>query len=342
MVDAQTCDTFCLAPLRGVTVRTFRNLQARWFTAPDRAVSPFIPTFAGAKVKPALLREVDPAAGQAVPLVPQVIGKDTEQLRTLLQAFKIMGYACADLNAGCPYPFVTKKGRGAGLMRDEAAFARMLETGCAEMPGGFSVKVRLGVDQPDLLMRRMPLINAFPLREVTIHPRTARQMYEGHVSLEAFAEAMAACRHPVVYNGDIRTRGDFLRLKARFPDVTRWMIGRGAATDPFLFGRLRRADAPPREAAKLKGFLDEYAAVSAEELYGPASVLGRMKELWGYLHRALRQGERIWKSVRVCRTVDEYRRVVDGVFEDFPGFVEDETLEGGENEEWRVEKRERE
>lgn len=312
MADTDLSDTFYLAPLRGVTVRTFRNLQARWFTPPDCAVAPFIPTFAGEKVRPTLLKDVDPALGQAVPVVPQVIGKDPAQLRTLLRAFKAMGYSCADLNAGCPYPFIVKKGRGSGLMRDADAFARMLETGCEEMPDGFSVKVRLGVDKPDLLAQRMPLINSFPLREVAIHARTAKQMYEGVADADAFAGAAALCRHPVVYNGDIRTRGDWQRLKARFPHVTRWMIGRGVAVDPFLFGRLK-GEAQSDEAARLKGFLDEYLAVSAEELYGPASMLGRMKELWSYLHQAFAQGEHLWRSVRVCRTVDEYRRVVDEV-----------------------------
>jgi len=332
MRDIQTGDDFCLAPLRGVTVRTFRNLQAQWFAPPDRAVSPFIPTFAGEKVRPVLLKDIDPELGQAVPLVPQVIGKDAGQLRTLLRAFKAMGYACADLNAGCPYPFVVRKGRGAGLMRDADALARMLEAGCEEMPGGFSVKVRLGMDAPDLLARRMELLNGFPLREVAIHARTAKQMYEGRVRLEAFAEAAALCRHPVVYNGDLRTRRDFLRLKARFPQVTRWMVGRGLATDPFLIERIGRDDAPERDVARLKGFLDDYAAACVEELYGPASVLGRMKELWSYLHLLLRDGERVWRGVRVCRTVEEYRRVVEEVFARFPGCVGDEEREGIDEE----------
>ena len=323
-----TSDDFCLAPLRGVTVRTYRNLHALWFMPPDRAVAPFIPTFAGAKVKPILLKDVDPDLGQTVPVVPQVIGKDPEQLRTLLRSFKALGYTCADLNAGCPWPFVAKKGRGAGLMRDAAVFARMLETGCEEMPGGFSVKVRLGMDKPDLLLQRMELINSFPLREVAIHARTAKQMYEGRVQLEPFADALAACLHPVVYNGDIRTRGDYARLKARFPGVTRWMIGRGLAIDPFLIERIRRESEGERQVARLKGFLDDTVAASAEELFGPVSVLGRLKELWSYLHLSLRQGERVWNGVKICRTMDEYHRVVEGVFESFPGFVEDEELSG--------------
>jgi tRNA-dihydrouridine synthase len=326
MSDTDSLHDLCLAPLRGVTVRTFRNLFATWFLPTDRAVAPFIPTFAGEKVKPVLLRDIDPGFGQKIAVVPQVIGKDPEQMRTLLRSFKALGYACADLNAGCPWPFVTKKGRGAGLMRDAAAFARMLEVGCAEMPDGFSVKVRLGIDTPDLLAQRMDVINGFPLREVTIHARTAKQMYEGSVLLEAFEDAAALCRHPVVYNGDIRTRDDFLKLRARFPSVSRWMIGRGVAADPFLIERIRSGDGALRDPARLKGFVDEYVALSEKELYGPASVLGRMKELWGYLHQSLRQGDRIWKSVRICRTVDEYRRVVENVFANFPGFVDDETL----------------
>ncbi len=328
MSERDTRDDLCLAPLRGVTVLTFRNLLAHWFQPPDRAVAPFIPTFAGAKVRLTLLRDIDPGFGQAIPVVPQVIGKDPEQLRTLLRSFKDLGYACADLNAGCPWPFVTKKGRGAGLMRDAAAFERMLAVGCEEMPDGFSVKVRLGLDRPGLLLERLAVLNAYPLREVAIHARTAKQMYEGTVQLEAFGEALAGCRHPVVYNGDLRTRRDFERLKARFPTVSRWMIGRGLAADPFLVGRIRDAVPRARDAERLKGFLDDYVAASASELHGPASVLGRMKELWGYLHGSLAQGERVWGAVKICRSLDEYRRVVDDVFARFPGFADDEELDG--------------
>jgi len=324
MKETVTHDDLCLAPLRGVTVRIFRNLLVRWFEAPDRAVAPFIPTFAGSRVKPALLKDIDPSLGQALPVVPQVIGKDPAELRTLLRAFREMGYRCADLNAGCPYPFIVKKGRGAGLLRDADALERMLAVGCEELPQGLSVKVRLGLDRPELLLERMALLNAYPLREIAIHARTARQMYAGEVQLGAFGEALRACRHPVVYNGDIRTREDFLRLKARFPGVTRWMIGRGLAVDPFLAGRIRGARLEERDPVRLKGFLDEYLAASAEELHGPGALLGRMKELWGYLRLSLRDGGRAWQAVKICRTADEYRRAADAVFERFAGFVDDD------------------
>lgn len=313
-MDQQRSFNLCMAPLRGVTVRTFRVCFAKWFAPTDRAIAPFIPTVAGERVKPLLLKDIDPALPQSIPVIPQVIGKDPDQLRVLLRAFKALGYTTADLNAGCPWPFVAKKGRGSGLLKDADVLARMLAVGCEEMPGGFSIKVRLGLTHPHLLRTRMSVINQFPLREVAIHARTAQQMYEGQVLLEDFSEALAMCAHPVVYNGDIFTRADFLRLQRRFPTVDRWMLGRGLAMDPFLVEQIcAQTDTLPRDMRRLVGFLDDYLQACEAELFGPVSVLGRMKELWGYLKFGFNQGDRIWNGVKICRTLDEYKRIISAI-----------------------------
>jgi len=313
-------DPIVLAPLRGVTVQGFRAVFARHFTGVDLAVAPFIPTVAGERIKPALLAEILPERNMAMPVIPQVIGRDPAQLVVMLDAIKALGYRCCDLNAGCPWPFVAKKGRGSGLLADEPAFAAMLETGCAAMPDGFSVKVRLGLKTPDLLEKRMALINRFPLREVVIHARTAAQMYEGTVDLDRFAAAAACCAHPVVYNGDLVAPADFARLKARFPKVDRWMVGRGLAINPFL-AEMVRTGQDTREPHRLEAFVADICAEYAGTLYGDAGVLGRMKELWGYLSAGLADGERIWGQIKICRTMDEYRRTADGVFRRFRGFA---------------------
>ena len=313
-VSSQT-DVFYMAPLRGVTVRVFRNEFARCFEPPDIAVAPFVPSVAGTKVKPGLLSDIDSSHEQRMSLIPQVISKDASQFRVMLRAFKDLGYIRADLNAGCPWPFVAKKGRGSGLMRDADNFARMLEAGCDEMPGGLSVKVRLGIKTADLLLERMDLINSFPLREVVIHARTAKQMYEGDVLLDEFAQAAAACQHPVVYNGDICSVTDFQYLKGRFPEITRWMIGRGLVVDPFLMESIRAGEPVERDMTKLSSFLDAYLIACEKELSGNNPVMGRVKELWSYLHTGVIGGRRIWDSVKICRSVDEYRRVVESVFQ---------------------------
>ena len=303
----------CLAPLRGVTGCAWRVAFCRHFGGLNRALSPFIPTVRGTRIRPALLTDVLPQHNQALPLVPQAIGKDPADLTVLLAALHDLGYACADLNAGCPWPMVARKGRGAGLLANADVLRRMLDAGCTALPGGFSIKVRLGLTTPDLLAARMEILNAYPLSEVTIHPRTAKQMYTGQVDLDAFAVALRLCRHRVVYNGDIRTARDGLYLRQRFPSVDRWMIGRGLIADPWLAERLR-GDLQPRTADRLHAFLDDLFAAACAESSGDKQVLGRLKEMWGYLAEGLSPDGHLLCRIHLCHRLDEYRRVVDEPF----------------------------
>lgn len=306
-------DTLVFAPMHGITLRFFRNALARSFKAPDYAVSPFIATVAGERIKPSLLADVALDVEQLIPVVPQVIGKNPGQLRTMLLALKALGHRRVDLNAGCPWPMVTKKGRGAGLARNADALAAMLETGCEIFPGAFSVKLRLGFERSDELLGLMPRLNGFPLAEVCIHARTAKQMYEGGVHLEAFAEAAAACRHPVVYNGDIFSVEDFARFKKLFPSVRSWMIGRGVLRNPFLIEEIQKGGCVERDSARLRAFADDCERACASELSGPAAIVGRMKELWSYLCAGLpeRVGARLWAHLKFSRTPQEMAQILD-------------------------------
>ncbi len=320
MTNAPQTD-LCLAPLRGVTGCAFRTVFCRHFAGLSRAVAPFIPTVRGGRVKPALLRELLPERNAALPVIPQVIGKDAADLTIMLEALRGLGYRRADLNAGCPWPMVARKGRGAGLLVDADNLRRMLDAGCAAMPNGFSIKVRLGLKTSDLLAQRMELFNDYPLCEVAIHPRTAQQMYEGHVDLAAFAACRKLCRHPVVFNGDIRTAADGVFLRARHPDIDHWMIGRGLLADPFLVERLRGATGP-RDLRRLKAFLDDLLEAFIAESHGEKQVLGRFKELWEYLAPSLSHDGLLWKRIRLCHRLDEYRRTVDDCFAREPQWVE--------------------
>lgn len=300
-----------LAPLRGVTGLCFRQAFCAHCSGLDRAVAPFIATVAGERVKPEILRDIAPAEQPAgLPLIPQVIGKDPGQLRVMLRAMMDLGYTEVDLNAGCPWPFVVKKGRGSGLLGNEAALAAMLEAGCETLgPGHFSLKVRLGISDTTLLAKRLPVIQQFPLRELCVHPRTAKQMYEGTVDLEAFARIAEACTLPLVYNGDIRTLADFTRLSTRFPKIERWMLGRGLVANPFLAESLRAGHDTrtlPRFLAWHADLLERYAAISP----GDHALLGHLKELWSYLAPTFVGGDRLWNALKITRTRAEFEQVL--------------------------------
>jgi tRNA-dihydrouridine synthase B len=299
-------------------VAAFRRLHGDRFGGVDFSVAPFIPLVAGHRIVPRLLADVLPEACGRAPATPQVIGKDPEALRVMATALQDLGYREMNLNCGCPWKKVAKKGRGSGLPEDEDAFFRMLDAGCDAMPGGFSIKIRLGRTTNDTLARLAPRIAQYPLASIAIHPRTGVQMYDGAVDLDAFAAVLPLFPMPVVYNGDVRTLADYARIAVRFPAIAGVMIGRGLIADPTLAESIRaweeggRGDVstPPRDPARVMAFVDELYATYRATLCGPSPVLGRMKELWGHLHAYFDDDPARLRKIQRSHSLAEYERAV--------------------------------
>lgn len=291
-----------LAPLRGVTIRAFRETFAEAIREAGfaGAFAPFIPANPGIRVNDRLLDDLRPfpcerlAGTLALPLVPQVITKHPDAMRELLRAFRDRGFDRADLNAGCPFPMIVRRGRGSGLLRTPDVLEALLAAGCEEMgPGKFSLKVRLGVTSPDDLRALLPRINRYPLAALTVHARTAKQMYAGEVDRARFAEILAESANPVIYNGDASVE----RLDDVPEGAAGVMVGRS-----FVRALGARADAGD--------LLRAYIARSRAELCGDAPVLGRMKELLTYWC-AVPRWKRLWPVVKLCRTVDELLSLIE-------------------------------
>ena len=287
-----------LAPLRGVTLRCFREVFADVLAEVGftEAVTPFICANPGLdplkdrELKPSNLPPLRPSN---LLLTPQFIGKDPEALRFCLERIKSAGYETADLNCGCPFPMVRNKGRGSGILRTPDVLRRMMEVGCEVMgPGRFSVKTRLGVKRTDELLQLMPLVNDFPLRFLTVHARTAEQMYEGACDTDALRKVQEVAKVPVVPNGDL----PLPTLQPSSPPTfqpSALMIGR-----PFLRDLGGRAD--------IGELLDRYVEASRAELHGERPVLGRLKELLAYW-KDLPDWRRRWQIAKMARSLDELK-----------------------------------
>ena len=273
-----------LAPLRGVTIRCFRETFAEQIREAGftEAITPFLSANPG--FDPLKDRELQGAVAE-IKVTPQFIGKDPVSLRSCLLRIKEAGYDTADLNCGCPYPMVRNKGRGSGLLRTPAKLEKMIAVGCETMgEGKFSVKARLGFDGNDELLALMPMLNSFPLRFLTVHARNARQMYGGECDWEAFRKVAAVAKMPIVANGD-------LPLQPQKDGEV--MIGRA-----FIRQLGMRDD--------IGELLSRYVDASTAELCGPSPVLGRMKELIAYW-KDLPRWKRLWPVIKIARTLDELR-----------------------------------
>ena len=89
------------------------------------------------------------------------------------------GADLVDLNFGCPVKKVTKTGAGATLLDDPDRAARIVSAITETVDIPVSVKLRRGSRRVTRLPRRRAQGSSRRARRLTLHPRSAQQMYTG-------------------------------------------------------------------------------------------------------------------------------------------------------------------
>lgn len=297
--------------MRGITTMHYRQAFVRHFHGLDVEMAPFIPTVAADRINPKLLKDILPENSSGLPLIPQVIGNNAGDFVQMAIAMHGLGYGEINWNLGCPHKPIRNKRRGSGLLPHPELVDAILDQVCANSPCRISVKVRLGVHDKSELLALIPVLNRYPLSEVIVHPRTAKQMYTGTVDLDAFAEAYAAIAHPVCYNGDIDRLAFYQTVKARFPAIERFMLGRGLLANPFLCEAIKSGNPATENAIpRIAAFHDEVLASYAAVFHGDHTVLGKMKEFWTYLATHLSNGRDLFKKIKKAQRLASYREIV--------------------------------
>lgn len=306
-----------MAPIRGMTDHIYRNTFAKHFAGFDLAIAPFIASPAGSKIRNKYIKGVLPENNLKMPMVPQILSKSADGFILLANRLHDLGYETVNWNLGCPYPQVANKGRGSGLLPHTDRILEFLDTVIPAINGQMSIKTRLGRKDADDIFRLLPALNAYPIEEIIIHPRTGLQMYTGIPDTDAFGACLELTHHPVVYNGDIRTMDDFKKLSDRFHTIDRWMIGRGALADPFLPGVIKDKKLKvDNKTDKLKSFHDALFEQYSSILSGPTHILDRMKGLWQYFSQPFSDAKKAMKKIKKARTLDQYQTVVADFFID--------------------------
>jgi tRNA-dihydrouridine synthase B len=300
-----------LAPMRGITTMHYRRAFVRHFEGLDLEMAPFISTVSADKIHPKLLKDILPEYHSGIPLIPQVIGNKADDFVQMNKAIYHLGYDEVNWNMGCPHKPIRRKKRGAGLIPHPDLVDSILNQVCAQSPCRISVKIRLGVSDKSELMKLIPVLNQYPLSEVIIHPRTAEQMYTGHVDLNAFEEACSVLEVPVCYNGDIENLTFFQAVKNRFPEVHRFMLGRGLLANPFLCEMIKSGDPnTPNAIERIADFHTDVLSSYESTLHGDQPVLGKMKEFWTYQSIHLSNGRPFFKKLKKAQRLSSYKAIV--------------------------------
>ncbi len=277
-----------VAPLQGLTEAAWRSVHHRMFGGMQGDVEYFTPfiRIENGEVRARDLRDFTSELNEGLKLTPQIIFRDVEEWKMLVETLVANGATRIDMNMGCPFPPQVKKGRGAGMLSYPDKIVEIAEAMTHYPEIQFSVKMRLGVADPREAVALVDILNAMPLRHVAVHPRTAKQQYKGELHLEEMAEFSSYLRHPIIFNGEIYTPSDIEALDAKYNGI---MVGRGLLARPSLFAEYRSGkewSVEDREEAFL-GLIEGTYTQLENRLCGPTQVKDKMKPYWEYAPASL-------------------------------------------------------
>lgn len=300
-----------VAPLQGFTESVWRNAHAEVFGGIDAYYSPFVRIEKG-DFRKKDKRDVLPANNRGVHLVPQLIAGEPEELCRIADFMLSLGYRQIDVNMGCPFPLITNQGKGSGILPYPDKVAALLKAMESYPQVAFSVKMRLGWQEPEEWKKLLPLLNDSCVHRIVLHPRIGKQQYKGTVHQEAFQDFYKECRIPLVYNGDLCTVGKMYEQLDRTPDLEGLMLGRGLLANPALADEFRTghvADEP-----ELYGKVYRMHQLMAEAYRnqiegGEAQLLGKLKTLWEYLLPDMDKKAR--KAILKSNRIEHYWQAVE-------------------------------
>ena len=273
-----------VAPLQGLTEAAWRSEHFRLFGERQGEVEYFTPFIRVEKgeVRARDLRDFTSELNQGMNLTPQIIFRDVEEWKLLVDRLAEAGARRIDMNMGCPFPPQVRKGRGAGMLEHSGVVAQvaaaMKEYGDSIE---FSVKMRLGVKDPSDILGLVDILNDMNLRHVTVHPRIASQQYKGDLMLDDMASFKSRSRHPVIFNGEVRNPSEIAVLASLYDGV---MAGRGLLRRPSLFSEYRSGcelSASEQEGGWLE-LVRGTAALLESRLCGATQLMDKMKPYWEY------------------------------------------------------------
>ena len=267
-----------LAPMAGVSVQAFRR-QGRRFGA--GLVCSEMVSCAGIEHRNERTLGYLRVAADEHPLAIQIFGSDPAVMGDAARMVEAAGADIVDVNFGCPVRKVTKTGAGATLLDDPDRACRIVEAIAAAVSIPVSVKMRRGLENGSRVCLEVgPRLVEAGASSLTLHPRSARQMYTGEADHSLTAELVERVDVPVIASGDIVSRAKAQAVLAR-TGAAAVMVGRAAQGNPWALKGILEGDGsePSREevVAELVLFMRE----TVREL-GERRASGFLKKFYGW------------------------------------------------------------
>ncbi len=225
-----------LAPMAGVSDLPFRSIN-RAFGAP-LAFTEMIDVRALSHKDKNTHRMLSSVPDDR-PLGVQILGNDEKYVLKALDTLKGYEFEVLDFNAACPTAKVTRKGKGAALLKEPRKLHELLKALVSHARVPVTVKIRTGWDSDSVNAKDVALYaEDAGVSALFIHGRTKAQGYSGAVDYRVIKEVKEAVHIPVIGSGDNNSSS---RIRQMFDETgcDGVAIARGALGNPWIFREMR-------------------------------------------------------------------------------------------------------
>jgi tRNA-dihydrouridine synthase B len=215
------------------------------------------------------------------PLAVQIFGSDPALMEEAARMVAAAGADIVDINFGCPVRKVTKTGAGATLLDDPDRACRIVEAvaNAVELP--VSVKMRRGLEDGSRACLDVgPQLVEAGAASLTLHPRSAKQMYTGTADHSLTAELVELVDVPVVASGDVTSRARAQAVLAT-TGASAVMVGRAAQGNPWVLREIMDGDAPEPTREEVIAELLLFMRETVREL-GERKAQSFLKKFYGW------------------------------------------------------------
>jgi nifR3 family TIM-barrel protein len=266
-----------LAPMAGVSVQAFRRQGRRYGAG---LVCSEMVSVAGIQHRNERTLGYLRVGSDEHPLAIQIFGSEPTAMAEAARMVVAAGADIVDVNFGCPVRKVTKTGAGASLLDEPEHAARLIDAVASAVDAPVTVKMRRGTENGSRACLTVgPLLVRAGAAALTLHPRSAKQMYTGTADHAVTAELVSLVDVPVIASGDV-VSGARARAVLATTGAAAVMVGRVAQGNPWALREIMGdAREPSREdvVAELLLFMRE----TVREL-GEQRATGFLKKFYGW------------------------------------------------------------
>ncbi|MCB2227136.1 MAG: tRNA-dihydrouridine synthase family protein [Desulfarculaceae bacterium] len=294
---------FVAAPMAGVSSPAFRLMARRAGAA--MVYSEMISAIGLMRHQPQTRRLMRQIPGER-PLVLQLFGSDPEAMHQAAKVASAEEVDALDVNMGCPVKKVRRQGAGSALLASPSHAAEVFAAVKEGSRLPVSAKIRLG-PRPDTTETLVFKLVSAGAAAITLHARTASQLFGGKADWEAIKRLASWCPVPVIGNGDVFSGRDAVRMLGE-TGCAAVMIGRGAMGDPWIFSRaaarLAGREPEPVTPAMKRAALQEHLEL-ARSLGGEGHALHFVRQFMMWYSRGLPGATAFRRAAGSCNGLAE-------------------------------------